>query len=606
MKTNTVEEAIILFAGDSGDGIQLAGNQFSQTSAIEGNDISTFPDFPAEIRAPQGTVSGVSGFQLHFSSKSIFSAGDECDVLIAMNAAAYERNIKKLKKGGILIANTSGFDAKNLRLAHLDYNPLELENSNYTLHSIDLTKNTLEALSHFDMSRKDKERSKNMYALGFVYWLYNKELDYTLNYLSLKFGNDSDLYKANEKALKEGYAFGEITDVFTERYQVQKAEFPQGEYRNISGNGALVLGLLAASVKANRSLFFGGYPITPASDILQYLSRYKEYGVKTFQAEDEIAAITAAIGASFGGDIGVTATSGPGMALKTEALGLATMLELPLVVVNVQRGGPSTGLPTKTEQADLMQAMYGRNGEAPIPIIAAKSPADAFMAAFHAVKIALEHTTPVVLLSDGYIANGSEPWKIINVEELPEIQTPLAQKDKDYLPYQRDEKGVRKLAFPGTDNLAHVIGGLEKQAESGEVSYDPDNHQFMVESRADKVENIALGYPELEWEAQSTDKKLLLLTWGSTYGSAKSAMKLLEKEGIEISYLNLTHLFPFPQELGKIISEYETIVVPELNNGQLSKLIQQKFAKEVVSVNKIKGIPFTAEEIASAVKKNWA
>ncbi len=602
MKTENIEEAIILFAGDSGDGMQLTGNQFSQTSALEGNDISTFPDFPAEIRAPQGTLSGVSGFQLHFSRQNIYSAGDECDVLVAMNAAAYQKNIDKLKKNGILIANTSGFDNKNLRLAQLEENPLDVSHSDYKLYAIDLTKNTLEALSEVDLSRKNKERSKNMYALGFVYWLYNKDLSYTLNYLSQKFGGESTLYKANEIALKEGYKFGEITDVFTERYQVEKAEFPKGLYRNISGNGAIVLGLLAASVKAQRSLFFAGYPITPASDILQYLSRYKSYGAKTFQAEDEIAAISSAIGASFAGNIGVTASSGPGLALKTEAIGLAVMLEIPLVIINVQRGGPSTGLPTKTEQADLMQALFSRNGEAPLPVLAAQSPADCFRTTFMAAKMALEHNTPVILLSDGYIANGSEPWKIESMEDLDSITIPMAKNAETYLPYQRDKNGVRQIAYPGTPNFEHVIGGLEKKADTGEVSYQPENHQKMVKSRLDKVRKLADFYAPIRLEHQSKDKKLIIVTWGSTYGSAKSAMKTLKQEQQPVSYLHLRHVFPFPKELGTVLSEYDHILVPELNAGQLSKLISQEYALKVESLNKIKGIPFTAQEIYKAVK----
>ncbi len=601
-KNTILKEATILFAGDSGDGMQLTGNQFSQTSALEGNDISTFPDFPAEIRAPQGTLSGVSGFQLHFSSENIYSPGDSCDVLVAMNAAAYEKNISKLKKNGILIANTSGFDAKNLRLAHLEYNPLEQPHDDFKLYAIDLTKNTIEALKEVEISRKAKERSKNMYALGFVYWLCNKELDYTIDYLKKKFGEDSDIYKANQIALQEGYNYGEITDTFTERYEVERADFPKGEYRSISGNGAVVLGLLAASVKANKDLFFGGYPITPASDILQYLSRYKKYGVKTFQAEDEIAAVTAAIGASFGGDIGITATSGPGMALKTEGMGLAFMLELPLVIINVQRGGPSTGLPTKTEQSDLMQAMYARNGEAPIPIIAAQSPADAFMSAFRSVKMALEHNTPVILLSDGYIANGSEPWQIPSMDSLPEIKIPEPFSEP-YLPYERNENEVRALAYPGTPENEHVIGGLEKQNLTGEVSYDSENHQFMVESRARKVQKIADFYPKLQFENTSESQKVLILSWGSTYGSVKSALKKLEEEGKSVSYISLGSIFPFPKELGAIMAKFDTIFIPELNSGQLYKLIQQEYQVNCVSFNKVKGIPFTAEEIIEELLK---
>ena len=453
MNIKELKDVTILFAGDSGDGMQFTGSQFSQTVAFFGNDLSTLPDFPAEIRAPSGTIAGVSGFQIHFGSREINSPGDSCDVLVAMNAAALKKNLHKVKQGGILIINSAGFDRKNLALADYEQNPIESLRERFTIHEIDITKNTLEALKETSLSQKEKDRSKNMFALGFIYWLFSKDVKHTEDYIEKHFSKNSEIKKANIEVLKAGYKYGEIAEVFTERFAVEKAEMQEGIYRSISGNEAVVLGVLSAAQKAGLELFYGGYPITPASDILHYLSKYKPLGVKTFQAEDEIAAMTAVIGAAFAGDLGITATSGPGMALKTEGLGLAFMLELPMVVVNVQRGGPSTGLPTKTEQADLLQAVYGRNGEAPIPVIAAKSPSDCFAAAFQAVKIALEHTTPVILLSDGYLGN-------------------VAGKE-------------------------HVVGGLEKQDITGHVSYDSANHQKMVKLRAEKFENISASYPPL-------------------------------------------------------------------------------------------------------------
>ncbi len=479
------QDVAILFAGDSGDGIQLTGSQFSNTSALFGNDVSTFPDYPAEIRAPQGTIAGVSGFQLNFGSIEIFTPGDLCDVLVVMNAAALKANLSKLKIGGTIIANTDGFDKKNLKLSgYVDMrNPLE-DNSlgKYRVIEIDVTKLTREALKESTLGIKEKDRSKNMFVLGFLYWMYNRELAPTEKFLHEKFKNKPDLIEANMAVLKAGYNYGDTSETFTTRYEVKPAPLPKGVYRNIMGNQGIAIGLIAASQKAGLPLFYGSYPITPASDILHELSRHKNFNVRSFQAEDEIAAITSAIGASFGGNIGITASSGPGIALKGEALGLACILEIPLVVVNVQRGGPSTGLPTKTEQADLLQAIYGRNGEAPIPVIAASSPRDCFNQAFEAVRIAIEHMTPVFLLSDGYIANGAEPWRFPSADQLKAINPPMVKEatEEEFLPYRRDEKGVRQWAVPGIKGLEHRIGGLEKQDETGNVSYDPENHEKMV------------------------------------------------------------------------------------------------------------------------------
>ena len=606
MNIKELKDVTILFAGDSGDGMQFTGSQFSQTVAFFGNDLSTLPDFPAEIRAPSGTIAGVSGFQIHFGSREINSPGDSCDVLVAMNAAALKKNLHKVKQGGILIINSAGFDRKNLALADYERNPIESLRERFTIHEIDITKNTLEALKETSLSQKEKDRSKNMFALGFIYWLFSKDVKHTEDYIEKHFSKNSEIKKANIEVLKAGYKYGEIAEVFTERFAVEKAEMQEGIYRSISGNEAVVLGVLSAAQKAGLELFYGGYPITPASDILHYLSKYKPLGVKTFQAEDEIAAMTAVIGAAFAGDLGITATSGPGMALKTEGLGLAFMLELPMVVVNVQRGGPSTGLPTKTEQADLLQAVYGRNGEAPIPVIAAKSPSDCFAAAFQAVKIALEHTTPVILLSDGYLGNGTEPWLIPDFESLPDIRSPYIKEadEEAYQPYAREENLSRRIAVPGVAGKEHVVGGLEKQDITGHVSYDSANHQKMVKLRAEKFENISASYPPLSIDQGGETGEILLLSWGSSYGSIRDAVKNLLEQNVSVSHLQLRNLAPFPKDLGEVLGRFKKIIIPEINNGQLIKLIQDKYQVKCIPFNKIQGTPFLSVEIEQFVLDN--
>ena len=606
MNIKELKDVTILFAGDSGDGMQFTGSQFSQTVAFFGNDLSTLPDFPAEIRAPSGTIAGVSGFQIHFGSREINSPGDSCDVLVAMNAAALKKNLHKVKQGGILIINSAGFDRRNLALADYEQNPIESLRESFTIHEIDITKNTLEALKETSLSQKEKDRSKNMFALGFIYWLFSKDVKHTEDYIEKHFSKNSEIKKANIEVLKAGYKYGEIAEVFTERFAVEKAEMQEGIYRSISGNEAVVLGVLSAAQKAGLELFYGGYPITPASDILHYLSKYKPLGVKTFQAEDEIAAMTAVIGAAFAGDLGITATSGPGMALKTEGLGLAFMLELPMVVVNVQRGGPSTGLPTKTEQADLLQAVYGRNGEAPIPVIAAKSPSDCFAAAFQAVKIALEHTTPVILLSDGYLGNGTEPWLIPDFESLPDIRSPYIKEadEEAYQPYAREENLSRRIAVPGVAGKEHVVGGLEKQDITGHVSYDSANHQKMVKLRAEKFENISASYPPLSIDQGGETGEILLLSWGSSYGSIRDAVKNLLEQNVSVSHLQLRNLAPFPKDLGEVLGRFKKIIIPEINNGQLIKLIQDKYQVKCIPFNKIQGTPFLFAEIEQFVLDN--
>ena len=592
----------ILFAGDSGDGIQLTGSQFTNTSALFGNDISTFPNFPAEIRAPQGTIAGVSGFQLNFGSVEIFTPGDQCDVLVVMNAAALKANLHNLKFGGYIIANTDGFDLKNLKLAgYVDaVSPLSDHSlGKYRLVEVDVTKLTREALKDSPLGIKEKDRSKNMFVLGFLYWMYNRKLEPTEKFLREKFAGKQDLVDSNLAVLKAGYNFGDTSEMFTTRYEVKPAPLPKGVYRNIMGNQAIAIGLIAAAKKADLPIFYGSYPITPASDILHELSRHKNFDVRSFQAEDEIAAITSAIGASFAGNIGVTASSGPGIALKAEAMGLACMLEIPLVIINVQRGGPSTGLPTKTEQADLFQALYGRNGEAPIPVISASSPRDCFNAAFEAVRIAVEHMTPVILLSDGYIANGSEPWRFPSSDRLQPIHAPF-QKEMEgdvYHPYKRDEKGVRKWVVPGTPELEHRIGGIEKQDVTGNISYDPENHQKMVLIRADKVNRIADFIPEQKVDNGGTTGDLCFLSWGSTYGAVKTATKELILEGYAVSHIHLRYLNPFPRNLEQLLKGFKQVVVPELNNGQLVQIIRGKFLIDAKPLNKIKGMPFTSTEI---------
>ncbi|MBL8010062.1 MAG: 2-oxoacid:acceptor oxidoreductase subunit alpha, partial [Flavobacteriales bacterium] len=553
---------VILFAGDSGDGIQLTGAQFTDTNALFGNDVSTFPNFPAEIRAPQGTLAGVSGFQLHFGSVEIFTPGDRCDVLVVMNAAALKANLSKLKQGGTLIANTDGFDKKNLRLAgYIDEaDPLtDGTLAAYTLHSVDVTKMTRNALEGTTLGMKEKDRCKNMFVLGFINWMFSRDLANSERFLQQKFGKKAELLDANLRALKAGYHYGDTSETFTTRFEVKPAPMPKGTYRSITGNQGTALGLLAGAQKAKLDLFYGSYPITPASDILHELSRHKNFGVLTFQAEDEIAAIASAIGASYGGALGVTASSGPGIALKTEAMGLAFMLELPLVIVNVQRGGPSTGLPTKTEQADLWQAVHGRNGEAPIPVIAASTPIDCFDMAFEAVQIAVEHMTPVILLTDGYIANGAEPWRFPASKDLPAITPNFIKGPNDgdtFLPYLRDERGVRPWALPGQPGLQHRIGGIEKQDRTGNISYDPANHEKMVRLRAEKVARIADRFKPIRLDSGPPEGELLIVGWGSTYGAIRTAALGLQAEGHSVAHVHLRHLFPFNKGLGPLLKKY--------------------------------------------------
>jgi 2-oxoglutarate ferredoxin oxidoreductase subunit alpha len=606
-----LNDVVIKFAGDSGDGMQLTGSQFTNNTALLGIDLATFPDFPAEIRAPIGTLPGVSGYQLRFSSDRVFTPGDACDVLVAMNAAALKVNLRSLKPGGKIIANVDGFDAKNLRLANYPdgVNPLEDESLNsYEVIKMDVTKMTREALKDFhDLGTKEKDRAKNMFVLGFLYWMYNRSLDNTINFLKEKFGKKDTILQSNLKVLHAGFNFGDTTETFTSRYKVEKAKMPAGKYRSIMGNQALSYGLIAASQKSGLPLFLGSYPITPASDILHELSRHKTFGVRTFQAEDEIAAITAAIGAAYGGSLGVTATSGPGMALKTEAMGLAVALEIPLLIIDVQRGGPSTGLPTKTEQSDLLQAYYGRNGECPMPVIASSTPSDCFEVAYEAVRIAVQHMTPVILLSDGYIANGAEPWRFPNSSDLKPIEVNfkkgLDEGEGKFLPYQRDEKLVRPWAIPGTAGLEHRIGGLEKQDITGDVNYEPENHQHMVKTRQAKVDRIA-GYIPLQQLDSGLEKgKVLVLGWGSTYGSIKSAVFELQKEGYAVSHAHIRYLRPFPKNLGEIVHNFEHVLIPEINNGQLIKIIRDQFFVDAKGYNKIMGIPITKHELVDEIRK---
>ena len=606
-----LQDVVIKFAGDSGDGMQLTGQQFTNNTALLGIDLATFPDFPAEIRAPLGTVPGVSGFQIHFSSNRVYTPGDVCDVLVAMNAAALKVNLKGLKKGGKIIANLEGFDTKNLRLAaYTDgVNPLEDGSlDGYELVKVDVTKLTREALKEYtELGNKERDRAKNMFVLGLIYWIYNRNLETTIEFLKDKFGKKPTIFNSNVDVLKAGYFYGETAELFTTRYKVEKSKMEPGHYRSIMGNQALSMGLSAGSQKSGLPLFLGSYPITPATDILHELSKYKNFGIRTFQAEDEIAGISAAIGASYGGSIGLTTTSGPGMALKTEALGLAMMLEIPLVIVNIQRGGPSTGLPTKTEQSDLMQAYYGRNGEAPIPVIAASTPSDCFEMAFEAVRIAIEHMTPVILLSDGYIANGAEPWKYPTASELPKIEvhfkTSLDEGEEKFLPYKRNEKLARPWAIPGTPGLEHRIGGLEKQAETGNISYDSDNHEFMVKTREAKVEKIADYIPLQTIDSGKEKGKVLVLGWGSTYGTIKSAVQELQEKGKDVSHAHIKYVRPFPRNLGDILKNFETVLIPEINNGQLIKIIRDKYFVDAKGFNRIMGSPIAKHELVAEIEK---
>jgi len=603
-KSIQLEEVTIRFAGDSGDGMQLTGTQFTTTTALFGNDLATFPDYPAEIRAPAGSLYGVSAFQLHFSSQDIHTPGDSPDVLVAMNPAALKVNLKQLRSGGMIFINTDAFDQKGLDLARYTSNPLEdgtLEG--YQVFLVPITKMTLNGLRDLGLSSKNASRCKNFFALGLMYWIYNRSMEPTLEWLKGKFGKTPDILEANVRALKAGYFYGETAEIFTTRYDIQPHKFEPGVYRNITGNEAVALGVVAASIKSGCQAFLGSYPITPASDILHELSRYKNFGVRTFQAEDEIAGICSAVGASFAGALALTTTSGPGLALKGEALGLAVMTELPLVVVDVQRGGPSTGLPTKTEQADLFQAIFGRNGECPVPVVAACSPADCFNMFYEAAWLAMKYMTPVILLTDGYMANGSEPWLLPDVKKLKPFQvkkvTSLPE-DGVFHAYARDADLARPWAIPGTPKLEHRIGGLEKEHITGNVSYDPANHEFMVKMRQAKVDKIAQDIPPTEvFGAQSGD--LLVIGWGSTYGSIRSAIESKVKEGKTVVQVHLRHLNPLPADLGDVMKRFKKILIPEMNLGQLRKLLRMTHLVDAIGLDKVMGLPITTEEVEAKI-----
>ena len=594
-------EVTVRFAGDSGDGMQLTGSQFGDTTALFGNDLNTFPDYPAEIRAPIGTLYGVSGFQLHFSSSEIHTPGDSPDVLVAMNPAALKKNLNDLKRDGIIIVNTDSFDAKNLKLANYTVSPLEDGSlSNYKVYPVPITTLTSAALKESPLSLKDVTRCKNFFALGLMYWLFNLELDQTLTWITKKFKKKPEIMKANEIALKAGYYFGDTTEIFENRYSVEPAKLPKGTYRNISGNEAASLGFLVASEKSGLPLFLGSYPITPATEILHYLSEYKYLGVKTFQAEDEIAGICSAIGASFAGHLALTSTSGPGLALKTEAIGLAVMTELPLVIIDVQRGGPSTGLPTKPEQSDLLQAIWGRNGEAPVPVLAAATPSDCFYMAVEACRIATKYMTPVILLSDGYIGQGTEPWNVPDLKDLPDFKVQYRTEKEGFAPYLRDEYFSRPWVRLGTPGLEHRIGGLEKQHITGNVSHDPDNHDFMVKLRAKKVKNIENDIPELEIDGDA-DSELLVLGWGGTYGAITEAVDRLRKNGTKVAQAHFRYLFPMPKNTRAVLSKYKKILVPEINLGQLAILIRNEFLIPVEQLNLVRGLPLKSSDIEKKI-----
>lgn len=602
-------DATVRFCGDSGDGMQLAGTQLTNTSALVGNDIATFPDFPAEIRAPRGTKAGVSGFQIHFASREIYTPGDRVDALVAMNPAALATNLGDLVPGGILIVDKDSFEGKDLEMAGYQANPLEdgsLEK--YQLFAIDITRLNRLAVEGLGLGTKESDRCRNFYAMGLVFWLYDRPLEPTLRYIQNQFGKRPEVAEANRRALQAGYNYGETTDAFASQFRVDRAKLPAGKYRNITGNQATALGLIAAAKRSNKELFLGSYPITPASDILHELSKHKNFGVRTFQAEDEIAAMTSTIGAAFGGALAVTTSSGPGIALKQEGIGLAVMTELPMVIINVQRGGPSTGLPTKTEQADLLQAICGRNGECPMPVIAARSPADCFDTAQEAWRIAVRFMTPVMLLTDGYIANGSEPWPIPDASSLEPIPVehpgPLNNGDV-FHPYARNERLSRPWALPGTPGLMHRIGGLEKQDITGNVNYEPGNHEHMVNTRAQKVANVALDIP-LQTIDGPESGKLLVISWGGTYGACATAAREAAQRGGSVAHCHLRYMNPFPRNLGEIISRFEKVLIPELNRGQLRLLIRGEYLCDAVGLNKIQGKPFTVGEVTAKIEEMLA
>jgi 2-oxoglutarate ferredoxin oxidoreductase subunit alpha len=603
-----IDQAVIRFAGDSGDGMQITGSQFTNTVALYGNDIATFPDFPAEIRAPAGTLPGVSGYQLHFSSNDVYTPGDAVDVLIAMNPAALKVNVADLKANGILIVNSDSFKENDLRKAQMTSNPLEDHSlDKFRLFSVELERLTRVALEHLGLDAKSMDRCKNFFALGMCYWLYNRSMDSTVRWIEDKFKNKPLLVEANKLAMKAGYSYCEATEAFQISYEIPPAQLAPGVYRNLSGNQALALGFITASQKSGLRLFQGSYPITPASDILHELSQYKDFGVMTFQAEDEIAAITSAIGAAYAGALAITTTSGPGMALKTEAMGLAVAVEIPLVVCDIQRGGPSTGLPTKTEQADLLQALFGRNSEAPIPIVAAATPSDCFWAALEACRIAVKYMVPVILLSDGYLANGAEPWRIPDAADIPAFPVHFATEPNapngGYLPYKRDPQTLaRPWAVPGTPGLEHRIGGLEKQDVSGNINYEPLNHEKMVRIRAAKVEAIAQDIPDIE-PTGDAEGDLLIIAWGSTHGAITAAVKVQRAEGRRIGHVHLRHLNPLPSNLGEVIKRYKKVLVPELNMGQLLWVLRAKYLVDAVGLNKIQGRPFKQVELEQKIEE---
>lgn len=604
-------DVIIRFAGDSGDGMQLTGDRFTSATASFGNDLSTLPDFPAEIRAPAGTLPGVSAFQIHFADHDIMTPGDAPDVLVAMNPAALKANLADLAAGGTIIVNTDEFSKRALQKVGYDSDPLaDGTLDSYSVHAIPLTSLTVGALESFDISKKEAERAKNMFSLGLLSWLYNRPTDQTKAFLTEKFGKKPEILAANLAALEAGWSFGETTEAFEVQYEVRPAALPSGTYRNITGNLALSYGLVAAAQRTGLGLFLGSYPITPASDILHELSRHKRFGVTTFQAEDEIAGIGAALGASYGGSIGVTTTSGPGLALKSETLGLAVALELPLVVIDVQRGGPSTGLPTKTEQADLLQAMFGRNGEAPVPIVAPQSPGDCFFATLEAVRLATKYRTPVLLLSDGYLANGAEPWRIPDVAELPDLTVTFTTEPNDtdaagepvFHPFLRDEQTLaRPWAIPGTAGLEHRIGGIEKADVTGAISYDPTNHDHMVRTRQAKIDGIAHDIPALVVDDPTGEADVLVLGWGSTYGPIAAACRAVRDAGHPVAQAHLRHLNPFPANTGEVLRRYRRVIIPEMNLGQLALLIRGKYLVDATPYNQVRGLPFRSEELVGAI-----
>ena len=593
----SLAQVTIRFAGDSGDGMQLTGDRFTIDTASLGNDLSTLPNFPAEIRAPAGTVLGVSSFQLHFADHHVQTPGDAPDVLVAMNPAALKANIKDVARGATIIVDKDEFTTRNLAKVGYETNPLDdgsLES--YKVHAVGLTSLTVAALSELSLSRKDAERSKNMFALGLLTWMYHRPTESTENFLKAKFANKPDILEANLLAYRTGWNYGETTEDFSVTYDIAKAQMPPGKYRNISGNSAMAYGLIAASQRSGLKLFLGSYPITPASDILHELSKHKKFGVISFQAEDEIAAIGSALGASYGGALGITTTSGPGVTLKSEMIGLGVMLELPLIIIDVQRGGPSTGLPTKTEQADLLQAMFGRNGESPVAVIAPSHASDCFAIALEAARIATTYRVPVFILSDGYIANGSEPWKIPDIDSLPDMRVEFAKTQEDFLPYLRDPKTLaRPWAIPGTKGIEHRIGGLEKADKTGEISYEPANHDLMVRARAAKVAGIEV--PDLVVEDPSGDATVLVLGWGSTFGPISAAIEGLRNDGERVAQAHLRYLNPFPKNLGEVLNKYPKVIVPEMNLGQLAMLLRAQFLKDVISFNQVRGLPFTTAEL---------